>query len=270
MEGFMKGKISYLSSTGFMVVVCLLVLPVFTQAQALKAQAYLMTEFIVKPYMAKEFEAAIIEENALFAGINFPYGGTAYSTQDFHYYFFIPIGKDAASLDRYGAAMTEAEAKLGENYETLEKRMAGAYEYHREMIVYLRPGLSYAPEESNIKPEESNYIFFEFTYILPEKEKEFVTYCKEWAALCRKIGFGIGYVAYQGEFGTDNPFYVWTLIAGTQADTFIEGERIMKILSPEEQAELMATHDKGFTFFRKYETKHGRSRPELSYTPKAK
>jgi hypothetical protein len=252
------------------VVVCLLVLPVLTQAQELKAQAYLMTEFVVKPYMAKEFEAATIEENGLFAGINFPYGSTAYSTEDFHYYFFIPIGKDAASLERHGAAMTEAEVKLGENYETLLKRMAGAYEYHREMIVYLRPGLSYTPAESNIKPEESNYVFIELTYILPEKEEEFEAYYKEWAALCRKIGFRIGYVAYQGEFGTDNPFYLSTMIARTQADTFVEEERIMKTLSSEQQAELGAMYEKAFAFFRRYETKHGRSRPDLSYIPKVK
>jgi len=266
----MRSKFFSLLSLGCAVLAGLLVFPFFTQAQELKAQAYIMTEFVVKPYMAKEFEAAVIEENALFAGINFPYGSTAYSTEDVHYYFFIPIGKDAAALEKYGAAMTEAVAKLGENYEMLLKRMAGAYEYHREMIVYLRPGLSYTPAESNIKPGESNYVLFELTYILPDKEKEFETYYRDWAALCRKIGFRIGYVAYQGEFGTDNPFYLSTMIARTQADTFVEEERIMKTVSPELQAELGAMYEKAFSYFRKYEPKHGRSRPDLSYAPKTK
>ena len=266
----MKSKNCYLSSIGFVVVVCLLALPVFTQGQELKAQGYLMTEYVVKPFMAKEFEKATIEEKAMFADVNFPYDWNAYSTEDFHYYFFTPIGKDAASLDSFNAALTEAEARLPENYETLEKRMAGAYEYYREAVVYLRPDLSYTPAEPNIKPEESNYVFFEFTYILPEKEKEFEAYYKEWAALCQKIGFRIGYVAYRGVFGTDNPFYLSTMIARTQADTFAEEERIMKTLSPEQQAELGAMYEKAFTFFRKYETRHGRSRPDLSYTPKAK
>jgi hypothetical protein len=173
-------------------------------------------------------------------------------------------------MDSFIAALTEAEARLPENYEMLEKRMAGAYEYYREMVVYLRPDLSYTPAESNIKPEESNYVFFELAYILPEKEKEFEAYYKEWAALCQKIGFRIGYVAYRGVFGTDNPFYVSTMIARTQADTFVEEERIMKRSSPEEQAELGAAYEKAFSYFRKYETKNGRSRPDLSYTPKAK
>jgi hypothetical protein len=266
----MKSKNCYLSSMGFVVVVCFLVLPVFTQGQELKAQGYLMTEYVVKPFMAKEFEKATIEEKAMVADVSFPYGWNAYSTEDFHYYFFIPIGKDVASLDSLIAALTEAEARLPENYETLEKRMAGAYEYYREMVVYLRPDLSYTPAESNIKPEGSNYVFFELTYILPEKEKEFEAYYKEWAALCQKIGFRIGYVAYRGVFGTDNPFYLSTMIARTQADTFAEEERIMKTLSPKQQAELGAMYEKAFTFFRKYETRHGRSRPDLSYTPKAK
>jgi hypothetical protein len=266
----MKSKNCYLLSMGCVVLAGLLVLPVFTKAQELKAQAYLMTEYVVKPYMAKEFEAATIEEIGLFAGINFPYGGAAYCTEDWHYYFFIPIGKDAASLEKYGAAMTEAVAKLGENYETLLKRMAGAYEYHREMIVYLRPDLSYTPAESNIKPGESNYVFFEFAYILPGKEKEFEAFCKEEAAQCRKIGLRIGNITYQGEFGTDNPFYVLTMIARTQADTFAEEERLMKILSPEELGELKATSDKGPSFFRKLEIRRGYSLPGLSYTPRAK
>jgi hypothetical protein len=229
-EDFMKSKISFLASIGFVVVVCLLALPVFTQGQELKAQSYLMTEYVVKPFMAKEFETPVIEEKAMFADVNFPYGWNAYSTEDFHYYFFTPIGKDVASLDRFNAALTEAEARLSKNYETLEKRMAGAYEYYRE----------------------------------------FEAYYKEWAALCQKIGFRIGYVAYRGVFGTDNPFYVSTMIAKTQADTFVEEERIMKTLSPEEQAELGSAYEKAFSYFLKYETKHGRSRPDLSYTPKAK
>jgi len=37
-ENFMKSKISFLASIGFVVVVCLLALPVFTQGQELKAQ----------------------------------------------------------------------------------------------------------------------------------------------------------------------------------------------------------------------------------------
>jgi hypothetical protein len=266
----MKGTISFLASIGFVVVVCLLALPVFTQDQELKAQGYLMTEYVVKPFMAKEFEKATIEEKAMFADVNFPYGWNAYSTEDFHYYFFTPTGKDVASLDRFNAALTEAETRLPENYETLEKRMAGAYEYYREMVVYLRPDLSYTPAESNIKPEESNYVFFELTYILPEKEKEFEAYYKEWAVLCQKIGFRIGYVAYKGVFGTDNPFYVSTMISRTQADTFVEEERIMKTMSPEEQVELGAAYEKAFSYFRKYETKNSRSRPDLSNTPKAK
>ena len=266
----MKGKVCYLSSMGLAAMMGLLVVPVFTQAQELRAQGYLMTEYVVKPYMAKEFEAVTIEERAMFAEINFPYGYDTFSTEDFHYYFFTPIGKDLASLDRFNAALTEAEARLPRDYEMLEKRMAEAYEYYREMVVYLKPDLSYTPTESNIKPEESCYVLFELTYILPEKEKEFETYYKDWAALCKKIGFRIGYVAYRGVFGTDNPFYISTMIARTQADTFVEEERIMKTLSPELQAELGAMYGKAFSYFRKYEPKHGRSRPDLSYMPVTK
>jgi len=266
----MKGKALYLSSMGLAVMIGLLGLSVFSQAQELEAQGYLLTEYVVKPYMTKEFETAAIEEIAMFADIHFPYGWVAYCTEDFHYYFFTPIGKDAASLDRFNAALTEAEARFPESYAMLEKRMAEASEYYREAIVYLRPDLFYTPAEFNIKPEESNYVFFELAYILPGKEKEFEAYYKEWAALCRKIGFRIGYVAYKGEFGTDNPLYISTMIAKTQADTFVEEDRIMKTLGPDEQAELGTMYEKAYTFFRKYETRHGRSRPDLSYTPKAK
>jgi hypothetical protein len=245
-------------------------LPVFAPAQELKAQAYLMTEYVVKPYMAKEFEAAVVGENAMFADIDYSYGWTAYSTEGFHYYFFIPIGEDVACLERHNAVLEEAEARLPKDYAMMEKQIAEASEYWREAVVYLRPDLSYVPAGSTIKPDESNYIFFEFTYILQEKEKEFVAYYKDWAALCRKIGFRIGYVAYRGVFGTDNPLYISTMIAGTQADTFAEEERIMKTLSPELQAELGAMYEKAFSYLRKYEPRHGRSRPDLSYTPKTK
>jgi hypothetical protein len=266
----MKGKTLYLWAMGLVAMIGLLVLPAFTPAQELTAQGYLLTEYVVKPSMIKEFETAAIEEIAMFADINFPYAHEAFKTDDFHYYFFTPIGKDAASIDKFNAALTEAEARLPKSYEMLEKRMTEAYEYYREMVVYLRPDLSYVPAESDIKPEESNYVLLEWTYILPEKEKEFETYYRDWVALCRKIGFRIGYVAYRGVFGTDNPCYISTMIARTQADTFVEEERIMKTLSPEEQAELGAMYEKAFSYFRKYESKNGRSRPDLSYAPKTK
>lgn len=264
----MKSKILALSSVGLAVAVCLFALPVSTQAQEQKAQGYLMIDYVVKPSMAKQFEAATTEEIGLYAGIKFPIGWTAYSSDDFHYYFFIPIGNFAA-IDGIYAAFGEAEKQLGEKYKLLEKRTEGTYEYYRAAVVYLRPDLSYTPAEPNIKPEESNYIFFELTYILPGKEEEFEAYCKEWAALCQKIGFHIGYAAYKGDIGTDMPFYFWAMSAKTQADTFIEEERIMKLLSQEEKEELGAAYEKAFAYFRKYETKNGRSRPDLSYTPKA-
>jgi len=266
----MKNKISYLLSLGSAFATCLFMLPDYTRAQEQKAQGYLMIDYVVKPSMAKEFEAATIQENGLFAGIKFPYCWTAYSTEDFHYYFFTPIETNFASLDRFSAALIEAEAQLGENYRTLEKRMEGTYEYYRETLVCLRPDLSYTPAKQNIKPDESNYIFFEFTHILPGKVKEFEAYYKEWAALCQKIGFHIGYAAYQGDIGTDMPFYFSAMSAKTQADTFIEEERIMKLLSQEEKQELGAAYEKAFAYFRKYETKNGRSRRDLSYMPRAK
>lgn len=266
----MKEKALHILSREVLALIFFLGLPFFVQGQEPKAQAYLMTEFVVKPYMAKAFEAATIEENAMFAAINYTYGWTAYSTEGFHYYFFIPVGEDIASLERHNALLEEAEARLPEGYAMLEKQMAEASEYWRETVVYLRPDLSYIPAGSTIKPDESNYVLFELTYILQEKEKEFVAYYRDWAALCRKIGFRIGYVAYRGVFGTDNPFYISTMIAGTQADTFVEQERIMKTVSPELQAELGAMYEKAFAYLRKYEPKHGRSRPDLSYTPKQK
>lgn len=266
----MKRKVLYRSSRNIAALVSLLGLPYFVQAQELKAQAYIMTEYIVKPYMTKAFEAATAEEKAMFAAINYAFGWTAFSTEDFHYYFFVPIGKDATSLDKHNAALDEAEARLPENYAALEKKMAEASEYWREAVVYLRPDLSFTPAESRIKDEDSNYVFFEFAYILPDKEKEFEAFYKDWAALCRKIGFRIGYVAYRGIFGTDNPLYISTMIAKTQADTFVEEDRLMKTLGPDVQAELGTMYEKAYTHFRKYETRHGRSRPDLSYVPKLK
>jgi hypothetical protein len=61
------------------------------------------------------------------------------------------------------------------------------------------------------------------------------------------------------------PFYFSAMSAKTQADTSIEEERIMKLLSQEEKEELGAAYEKAFAYFKKYETKNGRSRPDLCY-----
>ena len=77
--------------------------------------------------MTKESETTVIEENAMFAKIHFPYSVDVFSTGNFHCYFFAPIGKDAASLDRFNEALTEAEVRLPKNYEMLEKRIPAIF-----------------------------------------------------------------------------------------------------------------------------------------------
>jgi hypothetical protein len=104
----MKSKISVLSAVGLAVAACLVALPVSTQAQEQKAQGYLMEDYVVKPSMAKQFEAATAEEIGLYAGIKSPFGWTAYSSEDFHYYFFIQIG-NFASIDSIYAAFGQAK-----------------------------------------------------------------------------------------------------------------------------------------------------------------
>jgi len=238
----------------------LFVLPGLTGAQEQKSQLYSISEMAVKPAMAAKFEAAIKKEIEL----GYPMPFEAYSTDDFFYYFLVPI-ENYAGIDGMNKAEGEWAAKIGQEYQALMKSVEGTFDYYRSGVVRFLPELSYAPKKPRLKPEEQKFITWGYAYVEFGKEKEFADINRQFVELYKSKDASIGWNMFVVESGTEMPFYFWAETGKSAAEYYAENEKVMKKVGEEKGAELW---NKLLPTIRKFETKTGRLRPDLSNMPK--
>jgi hypothetical protein len=261
-EGLMRGKISIFLALILAVGLC--VLSTLAKAEEQKAEGYLVWDVLVKPSMASQYEALSKEEVSLYAEGKFAYPWYTYSTEDFHYFYVFQV-ENFAAIDKIYKTFAEAEKQMGEKYQSLAKRFVGTYEYVHIDLSYLKPDLSYTPKKPSLKPEESNFIWWGFAYVLPGKEKEFEEVSKEWVALYKSKNIPDGYGTYIGDLGSDMPLYFWVFAAKSLADFSSQDEKYVKMIGEDK---VKALESKTASLLRKWETKTGMFRPDLSYIPK--
>jgi hypothetical protein len=260
----MKGKISVFLMVGL--VVSLFALTILAQAEEQKAQLFEVDEYAVMPSMVEEFETCIKEFVALCTQHKYPYTWMAYSINDFHYILVWQL-KNYADLDNWSKASSELAEKVGkEQWQALFKRFLSSYEYLQEGMYYLIPERSYTPENPRLKPEEINFIRWGFYYLRPAKGEAFAENDKDWVALHKKKNIPDGWNIYEGDIGTDRPVVVLSTWGKDAVDYFSQYAKNEKILG--EEAEALSKKENAF--LRKYESRTGRPRPDLSYMPKEK
>lgn len=260
----MKSKISVFLIVGFVVSLC--TLTTLAQTEKQKEQLFLVDEYAVNPSMVDEFEAVMKEWVALCSKHKFPYSWMTYSGNDFHYILVWPL-ENYADIDKMYKVYDEIEKKVGEKqWQSLSKRVVKSYEYWHSSMYYLIPERSYTPENPRLKPEEINYLRWGFYYLIPGKGKAFAENDKEWIALHKQKNIPDGYQIYVGDNGTDMPVVVLVTWGENAADYFTQGAKNEKILGEEAKA----LSKKEQALLRKYESRTGRPRPDLSYKSEEK
>jgi len=229
-------------------------------AQEQKSQLYSITEVVAKPAMAAKFEAAVKKENEL----GYPYPYSAYSTDDFYYYFLVPI-ENYAAIDAMNKMEGEWAAKAGQEYEAMMKSLAGTVEHYRSGVIRFLPELSYAPKKLRLKPEEQKFTTWGFAYLGFGKEKEFADIAKQFVEVSKSKDTSIGWNMFVVESGADLPFYFWAEGGKSAAEYYTENEKVTKKMGEDKFAELW---NKCLGTLRRYESKTGRPRPDLSNMPK--
>ncbi len=260
----MRGKGSIILVIGF--VVGLLLLPNMTQAEEEKAQLFFVEEVIVKPSMVAEYEAHVKNVLRILNTHSFPYPWTAFSTDDFHYFFVWQID-DYATIDSWFKALKEWQSKIGEeDAQALQNEVVGTYKHVRYSCYRHVPEMSYHPESPRLKPEEQNFVYMGNCYVIGGKEGEVAKYFKEIADFCKEKNYPIGWDTYAGEFGTDMPLYTYLEFGKSAGDFWTQSDKFSETLGKE----VMKIWSKCLGLFRKYEYKTGKIRPDLSYMPKEK
>jgi len=243
-----------------------LLVPGLGLAQQQKPQAYWIYQEVVKPSSVAKYEEATKKEFALFAEAKSPYPWTAYSTDDFYYYFLSPI-ENFAAMDAMNKHYEDFMKKFGDRMQALMKSSGGTYEYERQAIAILRPDLSYTPAKPRLKPEEEKFYLWAFCYVEPGKEQEFEQVCKDWAALYKSKNVRDPFYTWVGEIGLDNPVTLFVMPGKDAADYWAADAKSTRDIG---EAAATALWTKTMSLLRKYEYKTGKLRPDLSYTPKTK
>jgi len=256
----MRGKVSVILMVGFVVSLC--ATATLAQVEEQKATLFLFWDVLVNPSKVVEFEAATKEEVTLYSKHKFPYPWSSASTDDFHYYFLIPVDK-FADIDNIYKALDETQKKMGAEYQALMKRFSGTYEYTHMYMWYLNHELSYTPENPRLKVEEVKNIYYTYLYFKPGMEKEAEEIAKKWKALYKSKNISDRYYLWVGDIGTDMPVYCVLGGGKSAADFFSQAEKNDKLLGEE----AMALWEKTLKLCRKIEQKTGRPRPDLSLIP---
>ncbi len=246
--------------------VCLFTITTLAQAEKPKTQLYMVFELVTKPSMAKDYENAVKEEFALLEECKFPHPWYVYSTDDFHYYFFSPMD-NFASIDEMDKSYAEMAKKIGkQRWQAVMKRIDDKSEYYHMYMIRYKPDLSYTPENPRLKPEDANFISIDFYYIQPGKEKEFEEVCKDYNALDKRKKIPNDYSFSVMAIGTEMPLYIGLARGRNASDLFSHWEKQQEI----EGEEGKVLWEKTWAVCRKFETKTGWFRPDLSYIPEKK
>ena len=256
----MKGKILILVVVGLLVNLC--ALNVYAQEEESQGQLFIIHEDVVKPSMVGKYEEATKSVIAKLKANNMT--SISYRmavTDDFHYHWVSEI-ENLAALDEN--PWQELEKKIGEDE---MKAVWDGYDetedMHHTFLVRLRPDLSYTPENAGGDSEGMNFRHWDWYYIEPGKGAEARAIAKEWHDLYTKKNIPTGYRIYTGGLGAEVPLYVVIQSAKNAADFEARNAKVNELLGEDAQDLMQRT----MAITRKFDTKTGWMRPDLSYTP---
>lgn len=232
-------------------------------AQESKPQLYVVWDAIVYPDKHTEYEAGKAELIKLYRKHDFPWAWEVYRTDDFHYYFLMPID-NLAQLDKYFEFSEHIMEKAGTDYAAIIKRLSGTYESETMGTLMLRPDLSYHPEKPMVASTDWKYIEWSYYYLRPGMEIAAEKLAAEWRAYFKKQGINDVVNVFTSLMWSDLP--VWVIATGAESEEAFHTQAAIKAANQND--DYLALTKMTMDGCRKYERRRGESVPELSYYPK--
>jgi hypothetical protein len=229
-----------------------------------KPEYFLIHEEVARPSMLGAYEsttrdllAAMKEQHA----DPKTFGMRLYMTTDFHYLFVIPMDNWAA-LDHLNPAFEALSVAVGrDKWRALMKAGNQTMSSYNEFVVMRRPDLSYEPENPRVKPEERTFHHWEFYFLDAEHVEEAEQVAKDWAALFKAKNVSEAFTIYMAQSGHDLPLLVVDAPGKSASDFYASEERIATSIG----ADIMPLQMRALAITRRFETRDGISRPDLSY-----
>ena len=227
-------------------------------------------EEIVPPSMVTRYEAITKETFAAMAAknINDPnIAFTAFMTPDFHYVYVARLQGGLSGYETMFNAFMSLPDKVGkEKWQDLMTRSIGTTSSYNDVLAMRRDDLSYMPASPRLKPEEQTYVRWQFYYLVPGRESDAEQVARDYAALFKAKNVADGFTIYMAMNGNDLPLLVAAIPAKSAADWASNDEKINAMLGND----LRALQARALAITRKFETREGWYRPDLSYPGPAK
>jgi len=255
----MKGKVSGLLVLALLLAFCIGEAPVQEQ----KSQMYLVYDCIVKPSADAKLHEALKEMTTFYAKHAFPFSWSVYATDDYHYYYLIPIA-GYADIEKFFKTDEEVITKAATEYQTLMDKFKDTYDSYEFQVYTYRPDLSYISAKPYHKPEEMRFVEADVWFFVPGKEREAENLCKQLFALCKKRNIRDIWYCMAGSLGVEQPGYVFVCHDKNEGEFFKHNTEMWKLLGKEGDD----VFNKLLAICRKRESKREWYLPELSYSPK--
>jgi hypothetical protein len=259
----MKTHISARLLAGLVPCLCFYSLPL--AAQAPKSQMYVVGCDVVNPSMEAKYYQTVKEQLALFDKYDWPYTWSVYGTNDYCYYYMMPV-KDFTDVGKLLNAFADVAAKGGAEWKTMYGKYVGAIQSSSMFVLTSAPELSYVPTSPRLKPGEGNIVILDIWYATVGKEEEFENHTKQVFALAEKRNITSAWNAFVGGLGTEQPVYVFAARDTTMVSFWAANADMWKALGKE--GSTIMDQMQGCT--RKREWKFAWYQPGLGYAPKEK
>jgi len=208
--------------------------------------------------LTKEFLATLAAKNINDPNVNF----TTFMTPDFHYLYVSRLPGGLAGYEAMFNTWMSLPDKVGKDkWQDLTARSVGTTTSYNEIMAMRRDDLSYMPATPRVKPEEQMYARWQFYYLVPGKESEAETIARDYAALFKAKNIPDGFTIYLAMNGNDLPLLVAAITAKSASDFAMSDEKNTATLGND----LRALQARALAITRKYETREGWYRPDLSY-----
>ena len=232
-------------------------------AQKPEKQMWYHWDDVVYPAKVNEYVEAAKAVNEFLKEQNYPFPMNAFSSDDFHFYYAMPISSYAA-IDTMEMLWTKIFEKVGEEkMAPLWKAFIGTQESTHNRIYAHRPDLSYKAENSYLDGKEANFLKLYVMYPMYGMGMTFEKVCKKWVELYRSSNIDVSYDYFEVLEGDETPSYFFTMSGENAAGFYAKNRELWDIIK-EDAVELQ---QEMFSVLRKVDVKHLWYRKDLSYIP---
>lgn len=232
-------------------------------AQKPNKQLWFQWDDLVYPAKVAEYVEATKAVNEFLKEQKYPAPMNVYSSDDFHYYYVMPISSYAA-IDTMEMMWTKIFQEVGEEkMAPLWKAFTGTQELGRKRIYVHRPDLSYTAESSYLGDKEANFLLLYICYPMYGMGMQFEDVCKKYVDLYKTKNIDASYNLFEILLGDEEPCYFFVMNGENAAAYYAKSMELWNIL----EADAKEIQQEMYSLLRKVDVKHLWYRKGLSYIP---